>query len=308
MNLTQQQLAYIAGFLEGDGSFQIMRYNSKRSGHVYEYRISAYNTKEEVIKWFADTIGGYYGHVKSSPRWKKPFHWNIKNQEAIQLAQALHPYLISKKEEVSIWLEYAQNVIPNRTNKRTQETIDLRMNLIKKIRDLRNNKNCVRKEDIVEYCTISSNYYPTQIDLAYLAGLVDAEGCFRLHRLIKKNRLNPTYASVLEIGNTNALFFPWLMKTFGGNITFVKSKEPKRKNHAVWYIMASQIRLFIHDLVKYLIIKRPVCNQIIEFEQTILPNGGDRHSQKFKDSYKEVLIKRDLIFAQIQSLNTKGHH
>lgn len=308
MNLTQHQLAYIAGFLEGDGSFQIMRYKSKTSGHVYEYRISGYNTKEAVIKWLADNVGGYYSQVKTCPRWKKPFHWNIKNQEAIELAEAIHPYLVSKKEEVGIWLEYAHHVIPNVTNKRTQGIINYRMNLIEKIRNIRKNKNAVLKDDCVEYCKLKPSRFPTQIEIAYLAGLVDAEGCFRVHRLIKKNRPNPTYATILAVGNTNTLFFPWLTSIFGGNITFSGSKREGRKNSATWYIMSTKLKVFIHDLLKYLIIKRPVCEKIIEFEQTIITNGGDRHSDKFKVSFKEVLIKREIIFAQIQSLNAKGHH
>lgn len=308
MNLTQQQLAYIAGFLEGDGSFQIMRYVSKKDGHVYEYRISGYNTKEEVIKWFVDNVGGYYSKIKSSTRQRPPFHWNIKNQEAIKLAEAIYPYLVAKKEEVGIWLEYAHNVIPNKTKKRTQETIDFRMNLIEKIRHIRFKKNLVTKENCIQAKSIQQSHYPTQIDIAYLAGLIDAEGCFRVHRLVKKNRPNPTWATLIEIGNTNSLFFPWLMSRFGGNITFSKVKREKHRDVGIWYCMSSQLRIFINDLIKYLIIKKPVCEQIIEFDKTTLPNGGDRHSKTFKDLFSETLTKREAIFKQIQSLNARGLH
>lgn len=308
MNLTQQQLAYIAGFLEGDGSFQIMRYKSKHSGYVYEYRISGYNTKEEVIKWLRDNVGGYYSSVKSSPRHKKPFHWNIKNKEAIDLAESIYPFLVSKREEVGIWLEYAHNIIPNKTTKVTDSISNFRISLIGKIRDIRNNKNIVTKEDCIKYKSIQRYHHPTQTDISYLSGLIDAEGCFRLHKLFKKNRPNPTWASVLEIGNTNTLFFPWLISRFGGNITFIHSKDPKKKNHAVWYIMSSQLRAYIHDIEKYLIIKKPVCNKIIEFDKTVISNGGDRHSETFKKSFQDVLTKREAIFSEIQALNTKGHH
>jgi hypothetical protein len=308
MNLTQHQLAYIAGFLEGDGSFQIMKYKSKTCGIVYEYRISGYNTKEEVIKWLVDNIGGYYAKVATSPRQKEPYHWNIKNQEAIKLAEQIYPYIIAKQDELNIWLQYAHDIISNRTNKRTQESIDFREDCIKQIRNIRFNKNLVTQNDCLRYKTIKPIVKPNQLDIAYLAGLIDAEGCFRLHRLIKKNRPNPTWASMLEIGNTNTLFFPYLMSKFGGNIYYVKSKEPKQRSYGIWYIMATQLQVFINDLVKYLIIKKPVCEKIIEFSNTIIPNGGDRHSVKFIDSFKEVLATRERIFAEIQTLNTKGHN
>lgn len=308
MNLTQEQLAYTAGFLEGDGSFQIMRYRSKKSGYVYEYRISGYNTKEEVIKWLHEKIGGYYASVTASGRNKKPYHWNIKNKEAIELAELIYPYLIAKKNEVGVWLEYAYTIVPNRTNKMSQESINHRIDLINRIRDIRNNQNLVTKQSCYQNSLLKPIHYPTQTEIAYLAGLSDAEGCFRLHRINKKNRPNPIYATVFEIGNTNDLFFPWLMAKFGGNITFRPSTKEKFKDLGLWYVMASQLRLFIHDLNKYLIIKKPVCEKIIEFDQTNISNGGDRHSEKFKSAYKQVLIKRDIIFDQIQSLNAKGHH
>lgn len=310
MNLTQYELAYIAGFLEGDGSFQIMKYKSKTCGIVYEYRISAYNTKEAVISWFHERVGGYYAKVKTSERNKQPFHWNIKNQEAIKLAELIYPYMLTKKEELETWLKFSYTIIPNRTTKRTSECIEEREQLISHIRNIRTNRNLVNKEDCIEYCKIKQIGYPTEIDMAFFAGFVDAEGCFRLHRLIKKNRPNPTFCTVLEVGNTNTLIFPWLMSKFGGNITFSSALdyEKRKKNIGVWYIMASQLRKIYDDLAKYLIIKKPVCEKIIEFDKTNLPNGGDRHSQAFKDNYKSILAKRECIFKEIQELNAKGHH
>lgn len=74
------------------------------------------------------------------------------------------------------------------------------------------------------------------------------------------------------------------------------------------FLMSSQLRTFIHDIEKYLIIKKAVCNKIIEFDQTIISNGGDRHSEAFKNSFRDVITKREIIFAEIQVLNTKGHH
>lgn len=308
MELTQVQLAYIAGFIEGDGCFSIARYFSKQDGYVYEYKLAAYNTNEGIMIWFKKNIGGYYRKVKTSPRWKKPFHWSIKNKEAIKLVELLLPYLVAKQEEASLWVKYAQNIIPNKTNKRTQETIDFRMGLIDDIRKVRKSKNIVTRADCSGYGSILPKTKPSEIDFAYLAGLTDAEGCFRIHRHIKKNKPNRVYATSLEIGNTNSLFFPWLIARFKGHTHFNKNSDPTRKTAATWCIQAAQLRTILGDLVKYLIIKRPVCEKIIEFDNTNIKNGGDRHSKQFKESYKSILIKREEIFAQIQALNTKGHH
>jgi hypothetical protein len=308
MELTQEQLAYIAGFIEGDGCFFISRYFSKQSGYVYEYRLAAYNTNEKIMLWFKENVGGWYRQVNTSSRWKKPFHWALKNQEAIVLVELIFPYLVAKKEEAKIWLKYAKNIIPNKTNKRTQKTIDYRVNLIDEIREVRKSKNIVKKEDCNKYGSIVPKTKPSQVDFAYLAGLSDAEGCFRVHRHIKINKPNKVYATSLEIGNTNSLFFPWLISRFNGYVHFNKGKDLTKKTAATWCIMAAQLRSILNNLIKYLIIKHPVCEKVIEFDNTIIKNGGDRHSKQFKESYKSVLVKREDIFAQIQVLNTKGRH
>jgi len=308
MNLTNEQLAYIAGFLEGDGSFQIMRHKVKNKTYAYEYRISGYNTKFEIIQWLVDNVGGHSSEVKTSPRQKKPYHWHIKTIQALKLAEAITPFLVSKKEEVDIFIQFSRFVSANTTKKLTQEGIDIRVNLINQIRHVRNNKNIITRDECNKVKQIKPIEYPSQTDIAYLAGLIDAEGCFRLHRIIKKKMIHPAWASVMEIGNTNSLFFPWLMTKFGGNLNFAKNNGFNVKPFAKWYIMSNQMRKFTSDLMKYLIIKKPVCAKIIEFDQTVLPNGGDRHSDLFKRTYQEVSAKREIIFNQIQILNTRGQH
>lgn len=108
-------------------------------------------------------------------------------------------------------------------------------------------------------------------ELAYLAGYVDGDGCF----YIGKN-INPIkYRSALIISSTNKEVLNYFQKTFGGGCIFGK-KNPRFKT--------------------YNPINRWTIGGI---------NGGDRQTQKFKDSYVECLRKRDIICGQIHSLNSK---
>lgn len=58
--VTQMDLSYLAGFMDGEGSFSIVR--SKRSGNLSGFRYSAYcevtNTNLDVINWVCNTFGG----------------------------------------------------------------------------------------------------------------------------------------------------------------------------------------------------------------------------------------------------------
>ena len=72
-------------------------------------------------------------------------------------------------------------------------------------------------------------------------------------------------------------------------------------------IVIVHLARYLHDISKFLIIKKPVCEKLIEFNNTIIPNGGDRHSKKFKEMYKKVLSTRETIVSEIHLFNKKGH-
>jgi hypothetical protein len=62
----------------------------------------------------------------------------------------------------------------------------------------------------------------------------------------------------------------------------------------------------ISNILPYIIIKKQAAQKLIEFYNTTIPNGGDRHSQSFKQMYAEKLKEREIIVDQIHKLNLKG--
>ena len=164
----------------------------------------------------------------------------------------------------------------------------------------------VTKEKIDKIKGVSPSITPTDEDFAYLAGLIEAEGTFRIKSWKPSNKPNKVYNASLEIGNTRYPIFPWLMDRFGGNISFSHPKRNKRAC-AIWSIQSRSLEEILNKIYPFLRTrKKKVCEKLIEFNKTILPNGGDRHSETFKKRMDAIIAKRDLIIEEVHHLNKKG--
>ena len=125
MNL-QSKFAYLAGFIDGEGSFSITKTYSKQikpySKKVkqedkvtvkyvcYKLDVSVTNTNKEVMDWIAFTFGGKVysgGNTNRNPKYKPRHTWHVSNREACRvLIISILPYLIVKKEQAKTALEF----------------------------------------------------------------------------------------------------------------------------------------------------------------------------------------------------------
>lgn len=164
----------------------------------------------------------------------------------------------------------------------------------------------VTKEKIEKIKVVKPSIIPTDADFAYLAGLIEAEGTFRIKSWKPKNRPNKVYNTSLEIGNTRYPIFPWLMDRFGGNISFTEKKTGRRAV-AIWSLQSASLIKIVEKIHPFLRTrKKKVCELLMEFDKTILNNGGDRHSLAFKERISAVLAKRESIIEEVHKLNKKG--
>ena len=117
MPITTELLAYLAGFLDADGSISIVRYSYfdkplNRKRYSYRIKISIYNCKIEALEIYQNTFGT--GKVRSSrtrkilkdnPRWRPCYTWQIENNQAEKAITALLPFLRLKKPQALLALE-----------------------------------------------------------------------------------------------------------------------------------------------------------------------------------------------------------
>jgi hypothetical protein len=97
---TNTQLAYLAGIIDGEGTFYI-------SNGDHRHRILVVNTDEILIKWLQDNFGGlvYKRTSKAHPNWKMKYEWLICKTDITILCEALLPFLICKKRQAEVMLK-----------------------------------------------------------------------------------------------------------------------------------------------------------------------------------------------------------
>jgi hypothetical protein len=142
----------------------------------------------------------------------------------------------------------------------------------------------------------------------YLAGFIDAECHLGIQHYKPKNRPNKVYKIIIQCNNTKSMIFYWLKHRFGGSCHFKnkKSKNIKWNNQILWKLSGKGCYTLLKNVLPYLRYKKNVAKKIIEFHETILPNGGDRQSKVFKKTYKSILSKRQKIVSQVHNLNHHG--
>lgn len=303
----KQQLIYLSGYIEGDGCFRASTTIQKQQYNciVYERSITITSVKEEPIKLFENLVGGFtYTEQKEGNR-RRTYTWTVKGDASLIVANKVLPFLIMKKDICKLYIKYCQNILQNK-NKTNIDVLNERNSLLKQIRNDIHNCGLFDKSDVEKIKTLSNTIKPTENDYIYLAGFIDAEGCFRVSKRFRKSTNIWIYNTCLEIGNTRIECIKWLQERFGGSISYIHSKGVNRKNTAIWSCHAQILLPILVKIVDYLINKKEVCLELIKFQKTILKNGGDRHSDSFKESYKSVLAERELIVERIHKLNHKG--
>ncbi len=292
----KNNLAYTAGYLDGDGCFYI-----GKNHFPVKYRSAIFVTSTNIIicRTLKNQFGGQIKVHKKNPKFKNynvTNAWYIRGQNAITFCQSVLPYLKEKKEDAKTFFDFF-----NEKSKIIKEIY------IQKVKDHRLNFNLITEDQVKVLNTIQKEGLPNEQDFAYLAGFIDAECNLTISREKPKNRPNTTYKIILQCNNTKSPVIMWLMKTFGGFCYFVsrKNKNSKHKDQVAWRITGKALSSLLPNLLPFLRYKKPVCEQLIEFYATTLPNGGDRQSVQFKTDYLSTISKREAIVANVHKLNSK---
>jgi hypothetical protein len=306
--MNTELLAYAAGYIDGDGCIYLGKTIQKpKLITVYEYSIQTVSVKKPVLDHFKSIFGG---HIRLKPfkkRHKDAFCWTIKGNIAVQFAQQIFPYLIDKKYQCSLLIEFSQLITRNNFRTVEDSVVNKRNDLIKSIRWERDMEHKITKEDIEALKDKKLTVTPSEIDYPYMAGLIDSEGCFRIKKWKPKNRPNEVYNITVEIGNTRLPVLPWLMERFGGSVVYIPAKANKKAS-ATWTLSAAALYEILPKIRPFLVTKQEICDKLIEFQKTILSNGGDRHSELFRVLFEKRREIRERIIQEIHKLNLKGSH
>lgn len=290
--------AYAAGYIDGDGCFQIGKEFCKDYMR-FRHAIIINSTEIENIHWFQTKFGGNISSNKKSVENQKTMHRYVIKGKSLDVIEGIGKFLVEKKDQFDVFETFRKSF-----EYETREFLIQNMNLIKSEHHL------IFSSIKDELNSIKNSIVPSSEDFAYLAGFIDSECCLNVQRYVSKNTQNPVYKIQLQCNNTKSPCFYWMSRRFGGQFHFIDRSHFKtpHRNQMTWRLSSASLYPVLQKIQPFLIHKKPVCNELIKFHETALDRSKapSPNSPLFEEYYRPIREERENIFHKIQLLNKKG--
>jgi hypothetical protein len=135
-------------------------------------------------------------------------------------------------------------------------------------------------------------------DWAYLAGIVDGEGCISTLVLTRKNGV-VDYQLRLSVANTSPALMQWLTEKLGGNVAKREKKlKPTHRVRYEWYAPSRDIIPILQSMLPYLVIKGEQAKLGIELRQRMeqTPLGGRKAGPVMTDRAERAKLSEKIRF------------
>lgn len=139
----------------------------------------------------------------------------------------------------------------------------------------------------------------SQTEIAYLAGIIDGEGCFCLH-----DQGSHKFSCQLQIGNTDLRLLQWIRTTFGGSVNYERRHNPKHKVVWRWLAHQAEIDHILPAIMPFLIVKKNQAELMLAYRATLAPRINKMRSTR--KTPEHVKRTRADIHSQLAVLNRRG--
>ena len=149
----------------------------------------------------------------------------------------------------------------------------------------------------------------TSAELAYIAGLLDGEGCLDLfRRRPDQPHRATTYNPRIQVGMTDQPTIAYLHAVFGGTFTQRTIRNPRHKPQWTWTVVCGRALLVLAHLLPYLRIKRRQAEILLAFGSLKWRPGPAKGSRASRPIPLELRVQRDVLYEELAALNKRGNH
>lgn len=147
--------------------------------------------------------------------------------------------------------------------------------------------------------------------LAYIAGLIDGEGCIDIARRdgrLDKGRNNRGIRHVLRvhISNTDVRILKWLVDTLGGSIHWVKPNPTKRHRlMGNWACAGRNVELLLQAVAPYIVGKRDQVDIALAFRAITFRKCLGQHQDRKTGRPSvplEIVARRDELTRALKAI------
>lgn len=280
--------AYAAGYIDGDGCFQVA--NQKWGSHLV-----IVSTRIESINWFLNHFEGTVRSIMPTGMGKKQSYHFRFSEKGIESVPEISKFLVEKQEESRVFQQFRQSFGQS-----------LKLPFKEKMKFLKNQFGLVPNSIKEELMDIRNTIDPTVEDFSYLAGYIDAECSLDINRRMQTKGKTFTYRPQLQCNNTKSPFFYWASQRFGGQFHFLdKSKISNSRNQLLWRISNKQLDPILEGIYPFLTSKKLICEKMIELRKTTCSKGRrSPNHPEFDEWYSSISIEREVVYNQVRHLNS----
>jgi hypothetical protein len=122
---TQQDFAYLAGFIDAECSFGIQKYKvANKPNFLYKITLRCNNTKTPVFEWLLQRFGGriqFINRKSKNPLHRDQFCWSLTSKSLANILNEIHPFLKYKKPVCEELMKFVNITLPNGGARHTEE-------------------------------------------------------------------------------------------------------------------------------------------------------------------------------------------
>jgi hypothetical protein len=144
----------------------------------------------------------------------------------------------------------------------------------------------------------------TETERAYLAGLIDGEGCLTISKTQGKNNRTPVYTAQIIIMMTNKEVIEYIKQVTGiGNIYGQNRQSPNQSAAYRWVVNTkSDLLPFLKSIKPFLIVKQNEIEILLEYLS--LPPNPEMGKGKSMPAF--YVNQRDQYYQRMRDLKTHG--
>ncbi len=300
----EDDLAYIAGLFDGDGSVCISKGVSGSQGnkHRRSYGVNTRigSTNLDVIKYCISKLGGWLIQPRrvQGATHQQMYYWGLSSRKAATMLRAILPFLKIKRNQAQLAIEFQEaiksSVFPSKefASKYKERVWHQMMSL----------NRC--EPNNLSFGLQTGMREVKATDLAYIAGLFDAEGSITVGRYLYKAKGNPyvCYSLAAVVSNSNLNLLKFCISLLGGTIVVPHRGEKwPYKQVYYWKLPSRKAANMLRAILLHLKIKKRQAELAIEFQDAMhyTGKGHPRSEAEISD--------RERIRAEIMRLNHGRH-
>ena len=298
-------MAYLAGAMDGDGSFSICKSMQGDRSPLYYPVIQLSNACEAIIDLFKETFNGKK-HVrkpyiaKDGGSRRTNYHWMIQRQPScLPMLERIIPYLVLKKERAEFLLKFIKDNPYKRGSVRIdQKTLEYRESSYLKMRGM-NDERIVTK-NLTRHHAKKDN--DSETFCSYMAGLIDTDGSFTItKRKNHTNMVSPAYSVLIQLSSVDIKSINHILENFQGGKVHLRKGNNCRTGFCYRYVLTNRENVvrFCKKIKPFLILKKRQAEIMIDFcenkKEIKYCKGGIPESElKFREKCRKEIINLNM--------------